>query len=170
MSVCRSSTGAGSAGVTATAAPLPAKADVPANAIAARMRTVRLRDTVYLLWAPLKVTQYSGSVIALLPSCAGYRKQLGHAVLPLLRAELGLHEVPCGSQLGRTETSLDGTVAVLEGLHHDPDDFLAGAPGLPPQRIHPLPGAGNALVGDFLLADPQHVHHLVRVDVIGHRH
>src|SRR4051812_29900295 len=104
MSVCRSSTGAGSAGVTATAAPLPAKADVPANASVARMRNGWLRDTVYLLRAPLKGTQYSGSVITLLPSCAGRRKQLGNAVLPLLRSELGLHEVPCGGELGSTET------------------------------------------------------------------
>ena len=55
-----------------------------------------------------------------------------------------------------------------EGLAHPPDHRLARQACLAAQRIDPLDGAHRALVAQLLAPDTQHLHHLLRIHVIGH--
>src|SRR5690606_17414812 len=94
----------------------------------------------------------------------------GHPRRPRVGGELLPRQFRGPGQLLVGHLAGGEAVAVPEGVDHPVDDGLAGQPGLPAQRIHPLLRAAGALVGQLLPPDAQHVEHLVRVDVVGHRH
>src|SRR5450756_2255635 len=94
----------------------------------------------------------------------------GHAGGPLGVGELGAYELLGLCDLGVGEPAVDDRVPPAvrrqERRHHLGPRQM----GLGTYRVDPLVRALRALVAELLPADPQHLEHLVSVDVVGHRH
>src|SRR5699024_3775165 len=95
------------------------------------------------------------------PGAPRSRRPSRHPGRPLLRAELRLHQLTGPGELGLGVRRVDRVVAGAEVLEEAVDDLLTGEAGLRAHRVHPLVRAAGALVGELLLADPQHLAHLV---------
>ncbi|OAR22930.1 hypothetical protein A8W25_25595 [Streptomyces sp. ERV7] len=94
----------------------------------------------------------------------------GHPRRPLLVRELRLRQFAGAGHLLVGDLTLGQPVPPPERGDHPLDDRLAGQAGLAAQGIDTLLRALGALVRELLAADAEHLQHLVRVDVVRHRH
>ena len=89
---------------------------------------------------------------------------------PLAGGELDPCQLPRPPQFRGRQPAFGKAVPPAEAADHRGDDLLPRQAGLPAQRINALDRARDALAGQRLPPGPQHAQHLLRVDVVGHRH
>src|SRR5699024_4860287 len=97
------------------------------------------------------------------------RKETSDAMGPFFRVNLLFYQVPRRLELGFGVVAEFGVVPSLEVAHKGVNDLQSGHLGLRLERVDALISACRALVDEFFATDPHHFHHLVRIDVVGHR-
>src|SRR5690625_5131278 len=92
-----------------------------------------------------------------------------HAMRPFFGVKLLFDQVSRRLELGFGVIAEFGVVPPLEVPHKGVNDLQPGHLSLRFERVNPLISTCRALIDELIATDPHHFHHLVRIDVIGHR-
>src|SRR5690625_4444417 len=92
-----------------------------------------------------------------------------HAMRPFFGVKLLFDQVSRRLELGFGVIAEFGVVPPLEVPHKGVNDLQPGHLSLRFERVNPLISTCRALIDELFATDPHHFHHLVRIDVIGHR-